>query len=70
VAAVDAMTIRLHLRAMRVLAVVEDLPERPRFGTSSPESRATVGLPRTYRTSTSSPIMGDLRLGTIVSTSS
>jgi hypothetical protein len=28
VAAVDAMTIRLHLRAMRVLAVVEDLPER------------------------------------------
>ena len=27
-AALDAMTIRLHLRAMRVLEVVEDLPER------------------------------------------
>lgn len=27
-AALDAMTIRLHLRAMRVLGVVEDLPER------------------------------------------
>ena len=27
-AAVDVMTIRLHLRSMRVLGVVEDLPER------------------------------------------
>lgn len=27
-ATLDAMTIRLHLRAMRVLGVVEDLPER------------------------------------------
>jgi transposase len=27
-AALDAMTIRLHLRSMRVLEVVEDLPER------------------------------------------
>lgn len=27
-AALDAMTIRLHLRAMRVIEVVEDLPER------------------------------------------
>ena len=26
-AALDAMTIRLHLRAIRVLTVVEDLPE-------------------------------------------
>lgn len=27
-ATLDAMTIRLHLRAMRVLGVVEDLPEK------------------------------------------